>query len=226
MNSLGAKICLGVVSIVISVAVLFFAAGRVNWLAGWAYVGLLTFGQTISALYLWRKNPELLKRRATIGKGTKTWDKICLAFFGLTYLATVLVGAVDAGRYGPSTMPGWLWLSGAALYVVFLLLLTWSMAVNPHFEKTVRIQEDRGHRVIDSGPYRIVRHPGYVAAILGFILSTPLLLGSWWALIPAVGAVGCLVVRTILEDRTLRKELPGYDDYTRRVRWRLIPGLW
>jgi len=226
LDRLGTKICLSAVSIIICVAALFCVAGRGDWLAGWAYVGLLTFGQSTSALFTWRKNPELLRRRATIGKGTKRWDKICLGLFGLTYLAAVLAGAVDAGRYGPSTMPGWLWVPGAALYVAFLLLLTWSMAVNPYFEKTVRIQEDRGHRVIDSGPYRIVRHPGYVATILGFILSTPLLLGSWWALVPALMAVACLVVRTFLEDRTLRKELPGYEDYARRVRWRLMPGVW
>ena len=100
------------------------------------------------------------------------------------------------------------------------------MSVNTHFEKTVRIQHDRGHRVVDSGPYRIVRHPGYLGTIIGFVLATPLLLGSWWAFAPAVVAAAFLVVRTALEDRTLNKELDGYQTYTQNVRYHLLPGAW
>ena len=100
------------------------------------------------------------------------------------------------------------------------------MVVNPHFEKTVRIQTDRDHRLIDTGPYRIVRHPGYLGTILSFILSAPLLLGSWWAFVPAAASTASLIVRTALEDRTLRTELAGYEDYARRVRYRLAPGIW
>ena len=118
------------------------------------------------------------------------------------------------------------WLLGLGLYVCFLVVLTWCMVVNPHFEKSVRIQEDRGHKVIDRGPYGMVRHPGYVATMLGFIFATPLLLGSWWAFIPAFVTVVCLVARTALEDRTLLDELPGYAAYARRVRYRLVPGIW
>jgi len=99
------------------------------------------------------------------------------------------------------------------------------MGVNPFFEKTVRIQSERGHRVIDTGPYSFVRHPGYLG-FAGWILSTPLLLGSWWALIPAILSTVCLVVRTALEDRTLRMELAGYEEYIHRVRYRLVPGIW
>ena len=100
------------------------------------------------------------------------------------------------------------------------------MVVNPHFEKTVRIQIDRDHRVIDSGPYAIVRHPGYAAMIPGYLLPAPLLLGSWWAFLPAVSCSLWLVLRTVLEDRTLLRELSGYEDYAGRVRYRLWPGLW
>ena len=99
------------------------------------------------------------------------------------------------------------------------------MGENPFFEKTVRIQSERGHRVVDTGPYRLVRHPGYLG-FFAWILSTPLLLGSWWAFGPAVVSVAAVVVRTALEDRTLKAELPGYADYARCVRYRLIPGLW
>ena len=100
------------------------------------------------------------------------------------------------------------------------------MAVNPHFEKFVRIQTDRDHRVIDSGPYRIIRHPGYLAIIIGLLFSAPYLLGSLWAFAPAMLAAGCLIVRTVLEERTLRSELPGYEAYCRRVPKRLLPGIW
>ena len=90
----------------------------------------------------------------------------------------------------------------------------------------MRIQSDRNHHVIESGPYGIVRHPGYTATILGLVLATPLLLGSWWAFIPAVLSTVCLIIRTALEDRTLQKELSGYEVYTHKVRYRLLPGLW
>ena len=99
------------------------------------------------------------------------------------------------------------------------------MVVNPFFEKTVRIQKERGHHVIDTGPYAVVRHPGY-AGFVGWIISAPLLLASAWAFIPALLAVVGILVRTILEDRTLQAELPGYCEYAVRVRFRLVPGVW
>jgi protein-S-isoprenylcysteine O-methyltransferase Ste14 len=112
-----------------------------------------------------------------------------------------------------------------AIFVPGWALAIWSMVVNPFFEKTVRIQTDHGHRVIDTGPYAYVRHPGYVGFV-GWILSTPLLLASAWAFVPALLAVVGLVIRTALEDRTLHAELPGYAEYAARVRFRLIPGVW
>ena len=103
--------------------------------------------------------------------------------------------------------------------------MTWAESVNKFFEPTVRIQTDRGHRVIDTGPYAIVRHPGYASGYLLFV-GMPLALGSLWALIPAILSCLLLVVRTILEDQTLRNELAGYEEYAQRVRYRLIPGVW
>jgi protein-S-isoprenylcysteine O-methyltransferase Ste14 len=104
-------------------------------------------------------------------------------------------------------------------------LLVWSMVANAYFSLIVRIQADRSHQVVSSGPYRFVRHPGYLGSIL-FFLSTSLLLGSWWALIPGAAAALLIVIRTALEDRTLHAELPGYADYVERVRYRLLPGIW
>ncbi len=204
---------------------IFGLAGGWNWLRGWVFLGLLIVGQTFSTVYIGRKDPELLRRRGQIGQGTKTWDLVLLALFGLTYLAILVVAAFDAQNHW-SVMTIWLWPIGAGLHIFFVVVFTWAMAVNTHFEKTVRIQRDRHHRVIESGPYRIVRHPGYMATILGLVLATPLLLGSWWAFIPAILAMVCLLLRTVLEERTLGQELSGYEAYTKKVHYRLLPGIW
>jgi protein-S-isoprenylcysteine O-methyltransferase Ste14 len=220
------RIVLGIACLLLYIALFFWIAGRIDWLQGWGFILLTLVGQSIHSLYLWRKNPELIRRRMRIGKNTKKWDKIWLAFFAILYMVILYVGALDASRYGWSAMPGWLWPVGGALYVSFLIFLTWAMAVNPHFEKTVRIQHDRNHRVVDSGPYRLVRHPGYIGIISGFILPLPLMLGSWWAMVPAGAMVGWILIRTVLEDRTLQEELEGYREYAQRVRYRLIPYIW
>ena len=206
--------------------VFFTLAGRWDWVGGWVYLSMLFGGVLINVLLLWKFSPELLKRRVQFGAGTKSWDFVCLAAFGLTYLLTVLVGALDAGRNHWSVMPAWLWFVGTVLFVAGHALINMSMLANPFFEKTARIQNDRNHHVIDSGPYRYVRHPGYVGVIAGFILATPFMLGSWWALIPAILSVVSIVVRTALEDYMLRDELDGYEAYASGVRYRLVPYLW
>jgi protein-S-isoprenylcysteine O-methyltransferase Ste14 len=116
-------------------------------------------------------------------------------------------------------------LLGYALLIIGMVGVTWAESVNKFFETTVRIQTDRGHNVIDTGPYAIVRHPGYVF-MCSLLVGIPLALCSLWALIPAVLSCSLLVVRTVLEDKTLRAELPGYVDYAQRVRYRLVPGVW
>ena len=206
-------------------ALLFLPAGRMDWLHGWLYMALVTANAGITFAYLRRKNPELIEHRMRIGKGTKTWDWIWMGAFATVFGGVYLVAGLDAARFGWSAMPPALWLIGLVLFLPGAVLIAWSMGVNPFFEKTVRIQTERRHRVIDTGPYRFVRHPGYVG-FFGWALSAPLLLGSWWAFVPALLSLVALVVRTVLEDRTLRQELRGYADYARRVRFRLVPGLW
>jgi protein-S-isoprenylcysteine O-methyltransferase Ste14 len=221
-----AQVVLGSASALLGAAVFFWAAGRVDWIEGWAFLGLMVVGHGLSALYLWRRDPEVIRRRGRPGKGTPKWDVAWLAGFGVLQLSILFVAALDSGRYQWSAMPLWLRPLGAALYVFFLALVTWAMSVNTHFEKTIRIQTDRAHRVVDEGPYRIVRHPGYLGTIVGFVLGTPLLLGSWWAFLPAVPTALWLVLRTALEDRFLQRGLEGYADYARRVRFRLVPRVW
>lgn len=210
---------------VIFAVLLFLPAGRLDWLAGWLYLAVLMISLTLNYIYLRRVNPDIIEHRSRMGKGTKGWDKIWLGVFAVVIIAMYITAALDAGRYGWSTMPLLLWPVGLAVFVPGTILLTWSMGVNPFFEKTVRIQAERGHEVIDTGPYAIVRHPGYVG-LFGWLLSAPMMLGSWWALGPAVLCIIALIVRTALEDRTLREELPHYIDYAGRVRYRLIPWIW
>ena len=204
----------------------FTVAGRWDWMAGWWYLGLLVTTETLNDLAVWRWNPGLLTRRGRFGAGTETWDYVCLGVFGLSFLAVLVVGALDSGRYGWSAMPPVLVSTGALLHIAGQSLLSWAMVANPFFEKTARLQREQGQRVVDRGPYRFVRHPGYLGTIVGFVLGTPLLLGSWWAFVPAILAIASLIIRTALEDRMLACGLPGYAAYSGRVAYRLIPKVW
>ena len=205
-------------------ALVFVPVGRIDWIPGWAYVGLMSVYMLATVVYLQRVNPEIIVHRTSLKKGTETWDKVWIGVFAPMFLAIYVVAGLDA-RFGWAPLPLWVWAIGFALFVPGGLLVLRAMGENPFFEKTVRIQSERGHHVIDTGPYGTVRHPGYVG-LFGWILSTPLLLTSTWAVLPTALAVIGLVIRTALEDRTLQKKLPGYADYATRVRSRLIPGVW
>jgi protein-S-isoprenylcysteine O-methyltransferase Ste14 len=148
-----------------------------------------------------------------------------MAIFFPSAMAVVILAALDDGRFHWLPVSWWVSVLGYALLVMGIAGLTWAQSVNKFFERTVRIQHDREQRVIDTGPYAIIRHPGYVAAFF-FLVGMSLALGSVWALIPAAVSCLVLVVRTALEDRTLRAELAGYEEYTQRVRYRLVPGVW
>lgn len=223
----GARIVLASIAMpVLFGIILFVAAWRLDWLVGWLHLFFICFHTAASYAYLSRHNPTLLVKRSRIGKGTKHWDIIWLGAFTPLTVAVYVVAALDGGRYGWSEMSLlYSWPIGCAAFVAGGFVITWAMAENPFFEKTVRIQSEYGHRVIDSGPYRHVRHPGY-SGVIGWFISAPLMLGSWWAFIPAVLTVIALVIRTSLEDRTLAEELPGYKEYAARVRFKLIPMAW
>lgn len=213
------------VGLAVFVALLFLPAGRLDWPAGWLYFGLLQVGWWTNYALVARRNPDLLRRREKEGEGTPDWDRRVQHPIRLSVLAVFVVAGLDAVRYGWSAAPPWLWVAGAALHVGGYALLTWSMVVNAHFEGSVRLQKELGHRVCDRGPYRIVRHPGYVGFSF-LMLAIPAVLGSLWAFAPAVLGVGFLAARTAMEDRFLLANLDGYTDFARRVRHRLVPGLW
>ena len=215
---------LAIAVMVVVAGLVFVLARRLGWTLGWIYVGIIVATLTINMVCLLRWNSELIRQRMRVSKFTKTWDRGWAFLFGLAVIA-IYVAAVMEARDRISSAPGTAWLLGLAIFVPGWTLAIWSMVVNPFFEKTVRIQTDRGHRVIDTGPYAYMRHPGYVG-FAGWMLSTPLLLASTWAFIPALITVILLMIRTELEDRTLQAELPGYAEYATRVRFRLIPGVW
>jgi protein-S-isoprenylcysteine O-methyltransferase Ste14 len=210
--------------IVLGVA-LFLPAGDIRWARGWAFLLIFLVLTAAGMAYLWRTNPDIFVARSRVRPGTKSWDKVLAALLLLSFVAIFPVAGLDAGRFRWSSVPLGVLVLGYVLWCVGFLVSMWVYRVNRFAEPTVRIQTDRGQTVIDTGPYAIVRHPLYLAALL-MCAGIPLALGSFWALVP--GAVGTLVlvVRTVLEDRTLQKELEGYQEYAGRVRHRLIPGVW
>lgn len=208
----------------LQVAVLFIAAGTLDWPGAWIYAGLYMVMLVIFAVVLYKMNPELINRRGEKKSDTKGFDKI----FAKVYAPLVVIVPVVAGldfRFGWSFMPGSLVGIGIALWVIGSVITPWAMVVNTFFETTVRIQKDQNHQVVTAGPYQYVRHPGYVGMILMYA-GTPLVLGSWWTFVPVGVAVVLIIIRTALEDRTLRNELEGYPEYARNVRYRMLPGVW
>jgi protein-S-isoprenylcysteine O-methyltransferase Ste14 len=204
---------------------IFLPAGSIAWRPGWVFVAVTILGFGVSALVLARVNPAIYRARSRFQPGTKGWDKALLAVILPAMVAILPVAALDAGRLHWSAVPLWLVAAGYGAVLAGIAATAWAQAVNPFFEPGVRIQSERHQRVIDTGPYRFVRHPGYVSA-LALFFGIALALGSWWALVPAGLASMVLVLRTVWEDQLLRANLPGYADYARRVRWRLVPGIW
>jgi protein-S-isoprenylcysteine O-methyltransferase Ste14 len=212
-------------SLILFGAVLFLAAGRLDWWPGWVYLGISLMTMLINMLVMWRKNIDLINERGRMAENQKGWDKVLMIFYLPLTFSVLLVGGLDNGRYGWSDVPPFLMVLGGVLIALTYLVITWTMQVNAFLSTVVRIQEERGHQVVTNGPYRAVRHPMYISMIVQW-LSTALLLGSWWALIPA-GIIGVIfIIRTALEDRMLQEELPGYREYTRQTRFRLVPGIW
>lgn len=203
----------------------FVPAGTFRWVRGWLFFAVTVAAGIVLSVYLRRVNPDIFAARVNRHTGTKSWDKWIVPILITVMTSVIPVAALDDGRYHWSFVPWWVVGIGYALFLIGLAGMAWAEAVNKFFEPTVRIQTDRGHHVIDTGPYALVRHPGYASAF-PLVVGMALALGSYRALIPAVLCVVILLVRTVLEDRTLRTELPGYLEYAGRVRFRILPGVW
>lgn len=204
---------------------LFWPAGRLDWWPGWAALAVMAAWIAATAITLIRLNPGLLAERLGPRKGAKPWDTAIMSLLGLIQLARYIIAGLDQRYDWTGGLPAVAQLAALALCVLGYALVVWATASNAFFSQIVRIQSERGHTVVRGGPYRYVRHPAYIGAIL-FELAVPVLLASWPALIISGLSVLLLILRTALEDRTLQVELIGYAGYARQVRYRLLPGVW
>jgi protein-S-isoprenylcysteine O-methyltransferase Ste14 len=212
--------------IILPAVILFVSAGRIDIPRAWFYIGMISIYYPVIMAIMYRINPELISQRARgIREDTKSWDKVLMpvAVF-ISYIQLVIIG-LDIGRFQWSSLGIYFAVLGIILYIIAAFFSSWVVITNPYFEPTVRIQKDRGHQVITTGPYNIVRHPGYLATIL-FPISISLIIGSVIGLIPAAINILLIIIRTSLEDKTLINELDRYPEYTKKTRYRLFPGIW
>ncbi len=202
-------------------------SGQWGWWQAWAYAILSVLTFIVSRVLAHRAHPDLIAERARFmdAKDTKPWDKVLAPLLAFGSVAIVAVAGVDR-------LFGWTPGFGIAAHMIALAFIvigfafsSWALIENRFFAGTVRIQTERGHQVVSTGPYRIVRHPGYAGVMVSYA-CVPILLDSFWAFIPTALLGVVLIVRTLLEDRILQAELPGYQEYARRTRYRLLPGIW
>lgn len=208
--------------------ILLLCGGDFDWWQGWLYSLLIIAAGIGSRVWSERRHPGLMAERQSIEnvRNAKPWDRVLAPLMAVSVVFPMVTVAGLDHRYGWSPeYPLWLIVMGFILISLGYAFATWALAENRFFFSVVLIKKERGHVVCDSGPYRFVRHPGYAGNILA-LFGIVLALSSLWALIPAVVATIITVIRTVLEDQTLQQELPGYRDYARRVRYRLVPGIY
>ena len=208
------------------VLLLFISAGEIYILRFWIFIIINLIYVIFSTILLYKINSELINQRGTIKPDTKLWDQFLMRAHNivLIFILPIVVG-LDVGRFQWSYLNYYYLILGYLLYIISCILINWAMMVNPHFEATVRIQKDREHKVITSGPYKLIRHPGYLSGIL-WAMSVPMILGSVYGFIPSIVGIIIFIIRTGLEDKTLLNELKGYSEYSKKVKRRLIPGIW
>ncbi|MFC2158866.1 methyltransferase family protein [Acidobacteriota bacterium] len=215
----------GFLGVPIYLGIMFLLAGRTTYWQAWVYSGY-TLISAIFSIYFFRERKDLALERMKPGPGVRKIDRIFFSLNSIVFMINIMIASLDGGRHhwsGP--IPPVLYLAAAVFFLFSLVLFYWSMSANRFFSSMVRIQEERGHQLIQDGPYRYVRHPGYLGGIF-FGPATAILLGSFWALIPGMISSIMLLIRSHYEDKMLREKLPGYVDYSKRVRYRILPGLW
>jgi protein-S-isoprenylcysteine O-methyltransferase Ste14 len=205
---------------------LFWGAGDWAWPQGWAFIAIFVVASIVFSLWLARRDPALLASRLqVVQRGQSVWDKLFLSLFILIWFGWLAFMGLEAVRWRVSQMQPSANALGAALMVAGFVATALVLRENSFAAPVVRIQEERGQRVIDTGPYAYVRHPMYASAI-PYLVGIPLLLGSWWGLLFVPVFMTGISIRAVFEERLLARELSGYADYMRRVRWRIVPGVW
>ena len=208
---------------------LMWPAGTLYWWEAWILIGLWSVFELLMTIILLRHDPALLAERlklVPLHKEQKAWDKVLMLLFFITGIGLYIVPGFDVVRYEWSEpLPVWARVIAMLVHVPCFVLLGWIMRENTYLSQVVKIDEERGHKVITTGPYALVRHPMYAVAII-LLFAVPLALGSRFALVLALFLMVLLIVRTCLEDRMLHNELSGYEDYAKETAYRLIPGVW
>jgi len=205
---------------------LFLPAGTFAWLAGWVFLVLFLGFYLAVTLWLFKHNPGLLQERMHLGSSDqKGWDKVLFPLLLLFPFVWLMFIALDAVRFHWSPLPVWLQFVGAIVLLGSFYLLFLTFRENTYLSTIVRIQADRGHTVVSTGPYHYVRHPMYTG-MLAFFVGTPLLLGSGYGIVGGLLLMLMLARRAVLEERTLQTELRGYAAYMRQVKYRLLPYVW
>ena len=213
------------VLVFLQAVLLFVSAGTLRWPAGWRYIGLYVLMLAGASILLIPNRREVIEERSKGVKGGKRWDYWLTQLMIIPSLGTLVVSGLDQRWNWTRPLPLWLPLIGGLLFLVGYALVLWAMVANKYFSQVVRIQSERGHVAVTAGPYRFIRHPGYLGMTTS-LLGAVFLLGSLYGLVCFVVYLVLIFLRTALEDRTLLAELPGYPEYAKRTRFRLVPGLW
>lgn len=206
---------------------LFVPAGNLEWMQAWAFLAIFALGSVVFSVWLLRRDPSLLASRLgpLVQRGQPTWDRIFVVAFILVWCGWLVLMALDAQRWHTSAIPPWLNVVGGALVIAGFFATMLVFRENSFAAPVIRVQSEREQRVIDRGPYAIVRHPMYASAVL-YLAGMPLLLGSWYGLTIVPLMIAGIVPRAVMEERLLKRELSGYDEYMKRVRYRFVPGVW
>ncbi len=205
----------------------FLSYGGFDWWEAWLLLSLWLLYFVLMLTVVRKSNPGLVEERAqSLEKFTHQWDRVIVGIYQLVSLSLYAVAGLDVGRFGwTGGLPGWLKWVGFVFSIFVYLISFWAVYSNPFASGAVRIQGERGHQVFTKGPYRFIRHPMYLGTVI-YGVAFPLFLESYWALIPGCIVIGLFVIRTALEDRFLTENLPGYREYVRQTRYRLVPGIW
>ena len=209
---------------VIMAFILVLTSGTWTWINIWIYAALASLTSVLVYIFVVRVNPSLYNERGNLRENTKKWDLIWVRVYALISYSSIIIAGLDKKNSWSSLGNGWI-IPGGILIIISGVLATWAMAENNYFSSVVRIQDDRGQTVITSGPYQYIRHPGYLGAIL-YYLGTPMVLDSWISFFPVLIIIIGFILRIQFEERTLKEELDGYERYTQKVEYRLIPGIW
>jgi protein-S-isoprenylcysteine O-methyltransferase Ste14 len=208
--------------LILQYAILFITAGTLSWKWAWYVLLLGLFLLIVNSILL---PAELIEERGRKKENVKKWDRILTSIIMFPTVLMYVFCGLDHRFYWTGDIPVFVNIAGLVFIFFGSLLFTWSMVSNKFFSTLVRLQTDRQHTVVSGGPYKYVRHPGYLGYII-FTLATPIALGAYWGLVFSAIIGILLIVRTALEDATLKKELPGYAEYTENIKFKLIPLLW